>query len=73
MRFCPERPAKSCNFFVTGHVSGTILLWDAHSGNIVTKMIDHDRPITGLVFTSKKIGIIQLLSVALDGKIKVDI
>jgi len=57
-------------FFATGHANGSILLWDT-TGLLVSQMLDHDRAITGLVFSPRQSGIVQMLSVALDGKLKV--
>jgi hypothetical protein len=34
-------------------------------------MMDHDRTVSALVFTPRTSGIVQLISVALDGKLKV--
>ena len=57
-------------FFATGHINGTILLWDT-TGHLITKFLDHDRSVSGLVFTPRVTGMCQLISASLDGKLKV--
>ena len=67
---CDARFGPDVVFFATGHVSGTILLWDT-TGRLITKFIDHDKSVSGLVFTPRMSGMCSMISASLDGKLKV--
>ncbi len=70
MSRCDQKYPSDAFFFATGHTNGTIILWDTN-GVLITKFIDHQRSITSFVFTPRKTGMVQLLSVAMDGNLKV--
>jgi len=52
--------------FATSHTNGAILLWDT-TGLYLSVLKNNNVPITDLVFTPRKMGLIQLMSVDLDG------
>lgn len=67
---CDPKFGPEVVFFATGHLNGTILLWDT-TGRLIAKFIDHERSVSGLVFTPRMTGMCQLISASLDGKLKV--
>ena len=65
----PKSEAKAY-LFATSHADGAILVWDT-TGQYVTVLEHHNAAITDLVFTPRKFGLIQLMSVDINGALLV--